>query len=124
MGNFHATTYESTADARDAAVLAKKDGAVVLVFTVPTQHRLGHFDATARLPAGGADSQQSGGDASASTSARWDVKRKKHQARVLNSDTGKWECHGRYDTEQAALAAAAQARPPAVREEGGLASFK
>ena len=40
MGNFHTTTYESTADARDAAVLAKKDGAVVLVFTVPTQHRL------------------------------------------------------------------------------------
>ena len=89
MGNFHTTTYESTADARDAAVLAKKDGAVVLVFTVPTQHRLGHFDATAHLPAGGADGQQSGGDASASTSARWDAKRKKHQARVLNSDTGK-----------------------------------
>ena len=109
MGNFHATTYESTADARDAAVLAKKDGAVVLVFTVPTQHRLGHFDATARLPAGGADGQQSGGDASASTKSCWDARRKKHQARVLNSGTGKWEYHGGYDTAKEALAAAAAA---------------
>ena len=50
-GRFHTTSYESTADARDAAVLAKRDGAVVLVFTTPTPHRLGHFDATSRLPA-------------------------------------------------------------------------
>ena len=38
-GRFHTTSFESTADARDAAVLAKRDGAVVLVFTTPTPHR-------------------------------------------------------------------------------------
>ena len=109
-GRFHTTSYESTADARDAAVLAKRDGAVVLVFTTPTPHRLGHFDATSRLPAaGGGDGQQSGDGASTGTSACWDAKNKKYQARVLNSATGKWECHGRYGTEQAALAAAAAA---------------
>ena len=109
-GRFHTTSYESTADARDAAVLAKRDGAVVLVFTTPTPHRLGHFDATSRLPASdGGDGQQSGDGASTSTRAHWDAKHKKYQARVLNSATGKWEYHGRYGTEQAALAAAAAA---------------
>ena len=38
-----------------------------------------------------------------------DAKPKKYQARVLNSATGKWEHHGRYGTETAALAAAAAA---------------
>ena len=47
--------------------------------------------------------------ASTGTSACWDAKNKKYQARVLNSATGKWEFHGRYGTEQAALAAAAAA---------------
>ena len=61
-GRFHTTSYESTADARDAAVLAKRDGAVVLVFTTPTPHRLGHFDATSRLPASGGGDGQQGGD--------------------------------------------------------------
>ena len=38
-----------------------------------------------------------------------DAKNKKYQARVLNSATGKWEHHGRYGTETAALAAAGAA---------------
>ena len=64
----------------------------------------------AALPAaGGGDGQQSGDGASTSTRACWDAKNEKYQARVLNSATGKWECHGRYGTEQAALAAAAAA---------------